>query len=77
MLLLIDGRSQSGKVAFKIVSGCKTEDLPDGDSALAWSRLSKKYEPKTAQSRLMLKKKFTSSVLKNVREDPDEWLTEI
>ena len=46
MLLLIDGRSQSGKVAFKIVSGCKTKELPDGDAALAWNRLSKKYESK-------------------------------
>lgn len=77
LLLLIDGKSQSGKVAFKIVSGCKTEELPDGDAMLAWTRLCKKYEPKTAPSRLMLKKKFTTSVLKNVRDDPDEWLTDL
>ena len=51
--------------------------MPDGDAALAWSRLSKKYEPKTAPSRLMLKKKFTSSVLRNARDDPDEWLTDL
>ncbi len=30
-LLMIDGKSQSGKVAFKIVSGCKRDDLSDGD----------------------------------------------
>ena len=77
LLLLIDGKSQSGKVAFKIVSGSKTEALPDGDASLAWSRLNKKYEPKTAPSRLMLKKKFTSSVLRNARDDPDEWLTDL
>ncbi len=66
-LLMIDGKSQSGKVAFKIVSGCKTDDLSNGDAALAWKRLSKKYEPKTAPSRLMLKKRFNSSVLKSAR----------
>ena len=77
LLLLIDGKSQSGRVAFKIVSGSKSEALPDGDATLAWSRLNKKYEPKTAPSRLMLKKKFTSSVLRNVRDDPDEWLTDL
>jgi len=77
LLLMIDGKSQGGKVAFKIVSGCKTDELSDGDAALAWKRLSKKYEPKTAPSRLMLKKRFNASVLRSARDDPDEWLTDL
>eukprot|EP00980_Cylindrotheca_fusiformis_P027698 scaffold22306_cov73-Cylindrotheca_fusiformis.AAC.1 len=50
--------------------------MEEGDAKLAWSRLKKKkYEPKTAPSRLMLKRKLTGMVLKNVRDDPDVWLT--
>eukprot|EP00980_Cylindrotheca_fusiformis_P022417 scaffold9284_cov134-Cylindrotheca_fusiformis.AAC.1 len=37
----------------------------------------KKYEPKTAPSRLMLKRKLTGMVLKSAREDPDVWLTDL
>eukprot|EP00980_Cylindrotheca_fusiformis_P000536 scaffold132_cov59-Cylindrotheca_fusiformis.AAC.5 len=33
--------------------------MEEGDAKLAWSRLMKKYEPKTAPSRLMLKRKLT------------------
>eukprot|EP00980_Cylindrotheca_fusiformis_P002651 scaffold621_cov125-Cylindrotheca_fusiformis.AAC.1 len=78
LLLLIDGRSVSGQVAFNIVSGCTTDEMEEGDDAkLAWSRLKKKYEPKTAPSRLMLKRKLTGMVLKNVRDDPDVWLTDL
>eukprot|EP00980_Cylindrotheca_fusiformis_P021613 scaffold8463_cov134-Cylindrotheca_fusiformis.AAC.1 len=77
LLLLIDGRSVSGQVAFNIVSGCTTDKMEEGDAELAWSRLMKKYEPKTAPSRLMLKRKLTGMVLKSVRDDPDVWLTDL
>jgi hypothetical protein len=77
LLLLIDGEQASGRVAFNIVRGAKTTDLPDGDAALAWKRLSDKYEPKSAPSRLALKNEFTTKVLKNANSDPDAWLTEL
>eukprot|EP00980_Cylindrotheca_fusiformis_P015768 scaffold4574_cov47-Cylindrotheca_fusiformis.AAC.1 len=51
--------------------------MEEGDAKLAWSRLMKKYEPKTAPSRLMLKRKLTGMVLKSVRDDPDVWLTDL
>jgi len=77
LLLLIDGEQASGRVAFNIVRGAKTGDLPDGDAALAWKRLSDKYEPKSAPSRLALKNEFNTKVLKNANSDPDAWLTEL
>ena len=77
LLLLIDGEQASGRVAFNIVRGAKTSDLTDGDAALAWKRLSDKYEPKSAPSRLALKNEFNSKVLKNANSDPDAWLTEL
>jgi len=76
LLLLIDGEQASGRVAFNIVRGAKTSDLPDGDAALAWKRLCDKYEPRSAPSRLALKNEFNSKVLRNVSSDPDVWLTE-
>jgi hypothetical protein len=77
LLLLIDGEQASGRVAFNIVRGAKTSDLTDGDAALAWKRLSDKYEPKSAPSRLALKNEFNSKVLKNANSDPHAWLTEL
>ena len=77
LLLLIDGEQASGRVAFNIVRGAKTSELTDGDAALAWKRLSDKYEPKSAPSRLALKNEFNSKVLKNANSDPDAWLTEL
>ena len=77
LLLLIDGEQAAGRVAFNIVRGSKTSELTDGDAALAWKRLSDKYEPKSAPSRLALKNEFTSKVLKNANSDPDAWLTEL
>ena len=77
LLLLIDGEQASGRVAFNIVRGAKTSELTDGDAALAWKRLSDKYEPKSAPSRLALKNEFNTKVLKNVNSDPDVWLTEL
>jgi hypothetical protein len=65
LLLLIDGELASGRVAFNIVRGAKTVALPDGDAALAWKRLSDKYEPKCAPSRLALKNEFNTKALKN------------
>ena len=77
LLLLIDGEQASGRVAFNIVRGAKTSSLTDGDAALAWKRLSDKYEPKSAPSRLALKNEFNTKVLKNANSDPDAWLTEL
>ncbi|KAG9288838.1 hypothetical protein G9A89_021666, partial [Geosiphon pyriformis] len=40
-------------------------------------RLSDKYEPKSAPSRLALKNEFNTKILKNANSDPDAWLMEL
>ena len=76
LVLLIDGETDVGRVAFAIVRGCKTSDLKDGDSNMAWKRLLDKYEPKSAPTRLMLKTEFNSMRLE-LNQDPDVWLTSL
>jgi hypothetical protein len=56
LILSIEGETKEGKVAFQIVNGSKTEDQPDGNAALAWKRLKKKYASTTAPSLLKLKR---------------------
>jgi hypothetical protein len=34
LILLIDIKASSGKVAFNIIRGCKTKDYPDGNGAI-------------------------------------------
>ena len=65
LILSINGDSESGRVAFQIVRGSKTSAIKDGDAREAWTRLEKKYEKKTAPSRLILKKQFVNSKLKS------------
>ena len=77
LILSINGDSESGRVAFQIVRGSKTSAIKDGDAREAWTRLEKKYEKKTAPSRLILKKQFVNSKLKSWKNDPDVWLTQL
>jgi len=77
LLLSIDGTKSSGRVAFNIVKLAKTDELPEGDAALAWKRLVNKYATKSAPSLMALKSEFTNSKLKSKKHDPDEWLTEL
>jgi hypothetical protein len=43
--LLIDLRRRSGKVVFSIIKGCKSIDYTDRNSALAWDKLKKTFDP--------------------------------
>jgi hypothetical protein len=43
--LSVDVKTSSGKVAFNLIKGCKRKDYPDGNAAIAWERLKKKYGP--------------------------------
>jgi GH15 family glucan-1,4-alpha-glucosidase len=45
LILSIDVKTSSGKVAFNLIKGCKSKDYPDSNAALAWERLKNKYEP--------------------------------
>jgi hypothetical protein len=50
LILSIDVKASSVKVAFNIIRGCKTKDYPDGDGAIAWEGFKNKYEPVSAPS---------------------------
>ena len=67
LMLSMNGEYETGKVAFQIINGSTNSDFPKGDAALAWKRLSEKYQATSAPSRLMLWKKFENYTLKNKR----------
>jgi hypothetical protein len=76
LILLIDVKASSGKVAFNIIRGCKTKDYPDGNGAIAWERPKNKYEPVSAPSMVKLEKQFRELSLKK-GQDPEVWITEL
>ena len=75
LILSIDTKEGTGKTVFQLIKGCKTTDLKDGDSKLAWSRLCTKFAPKSAPNKLELKLEFNRCILKSAADDPDEWIT--
>ena len=76
LILSIDIKTSSGKVAFNLIKGCKSKDYPDGNAALAWERLKNKYEPISAPSLVKLEKQFRELSLKR-GEDPKVWITQL
>jgi hypothetical protein len=56
LILSIDVKTTSGKVAFNLIKGCKSKDYPDGNAAIAWERLKNNYEPISAPSLVKLEK---------------------
>ena len=77
LILCIQADTKAGRVAFNLVKNCKTDDHPEGNFCLAWTRLGNKFCPKTAPTYVSLKKDFTNSSLVSSDEDPDEWITEL
>jgi hypothetical protein len=58
LILLIDVKASSGKVAFNIIRGCKTKDYSDVNGVIAWERIKNKYEHVSAPSMMKLEKQF-------------------
>jgi hypothetical protein len=75
LILSIDVKTSSGKVTFNLIKGCKSKDYPDGNAAIAWERIKKKYEPISAPSLVNLEKQFRELSLKK-GQDPEIWITE-
>jgi len=75
MLLSIQTKTDKGQVAFHIVTGSISADLPDGNTAAAWTRLKDKYAPKLAPRKLELCREFQMNKLKNSNQDPETWIT--
>jgi hypothetical protein len=74
LMLAMDTEESSGKVAFRIVRSAKNNDYAKGSAALAWEKLTKKYAPTTAPSRVKLSKMFYQAKLKE-GQDPEEYIT--
>jgi hypothetical protein len=66
----MDTTTSGGKVAFNIIRRSKTDEFPDGNSALAWHGLKRKYMPNSAPSLTKIHKQLYSAVLKR-KVDPD------
>jgi hypothetical protein len=76
LILSIDIKTSSGKVALNLIKGCKSKNYPDGNAAVAWKRPKNKYEPISAPSLVKLEKQFRElSLMKG--EDPEVWITEL
>ena len=48
-----------------------------GDARLAWTILSRKFEPTTGASKTRLRKKFSKYELYEVTRNPEEWITKL
>ena len=62
------------EVAFGYVDEAVSEEFPEGDAALAWQNLLKKFQPNTTGSRVYYKNEFNNSKLGSEKDDPDEWI---
>ena len=76
LILAIDGSLNAVRVAWSLVEGSKTMDLPDGDAALAFKNIRENYAPQLAPSYVSLNKLFINSEL-IVDKDPEIFLTEL
>ena len=47
------------------------------DTRLAWTKLSRKFEPTTGASKTTLRNKFYKCELDDVTRNPKEWITDI
>jgi hypothetical protein len=70
LILSIDDKLCSGKVAFILMKGCKNKDYEDGNASMAWERLKNKFEPSFAVSLVKLEKHFRQCSSKK-GQDPD------
>jgi hypothetical protein len=63
LILSIDVSNSNGKIAFGIVKSCKSKEFEDGNAALAWDKVKKKYDPISASSLVKTEKMFRESRL--------------
>ena len=69
--------SMNEDVSFGLVDEACSEEMPEGDSALAWKRLEAKYDSQTNSSKVKLMKQLNKSKLKSKDDDPDHWVSEL
>ena len=76
LILSIDVSNSNGKIAFGIVKSCKSKEFEDGNAALAWDKLKKKYDPISAPSLVKTERMFRESRL-GKNEDPEIWINNL
>jgi gag-polypeptide of LTR copia-type len=76
LILLIDVSNSNGKIAFRIVKSCKSKEVEDGNAALAWEKLKKKYDPISAPLLVKTERMFRESRL-GKNEDPELWINNL
>ena len=64
-------------ISFTLVETAKSENLPDGDVALAWKKLLTRYEPKQYRTLLELKRSFMTKSLHECENNPDTLYLEL
>ena len=64
-------------VSFGLVDESTSTLCPDGDAAMAWTKLQSKYESQTSASRVKLMNQFTNNKLRKLSQDPDVWISEL
>jgi hypothetical protein len=64
LILSLDDKTRSRKVAFNLVKGFKDKYHANGNASMVWERLRKKFEPSCAPSLVKLKKQFRQCSLK-------------
>ena len=74
LILSMDTKDNAGKIAFNLVCSSKSDDYEDGNIAVAFKSLRRKYSPKTAPTLAKYHKLFYSLKLKK-KADPDVFIT--
>jgi len=62
--------------SFGIVDAAKDKELSNGNSTLAWKRLSEKFAGHNNAEKMKLIKQLNESRM-GKKEDPDEWITNL
>lgn len=62
-------------VPFNIIDKATTKNLPNKDSAAAWTALCKKYDSKTSATVVTLSTQYNRAKLENTTSDQEEWIT--
>jgi hypothetical protein len=76
LILSIDVSNSKGKIAFGVVKSCESKEFEDGNAALAWEKLKKKYDPISAPSLVKTERMFRESRL-GKNEDPEIWISNL
>ena len=69
--------SMEEHISFNLVDTAKSENLPDGDVALAWKNLLTRYEPKQYGTLLELKRNFMTKSLQECKNNLDTLYLEL